>query len=177
MDVAEHEVGDVARLESMVAAEPAAKQRDRYRMALLAVRGWEAIDIAVALGSSRRTVQHWVYRYRDGGLDALRPIKQPGNASRLPPERQAEFAARIAAGPRESDGVCTLRARDAQRILLDEFGVDYKLKSVYDVMHRLNLSCLKPRPRHESSDPVAMEKFKRETAPFLSARSRTRPSR
>jgi transposase len=177
MVIAEREAGDVARLEALVAAEPAAAQRDRLRMVLLALRGWEALEIVAAVGSSRRTVQSWVARYRVGGLDALRPIKQPGNPPRLPPEREAEFVARLTAGPRGSDGVCTLRAKDAQRILLEEFGVDYKLKSVYDVMHRLGLSCLKPRPRHEQSDPVAMEKFKTESAPFLSARSRTRSSR
>lgn len=177
MDVAEREVGDVARLEALIAAESEARQRDRFRMVLLALRGWEAVEIASALGSSRRTVQQWVYRYRDSGPDALRPIKQPGNPSRLAPERQAEFVARLVAGPREADGVCTLRARDAQRILLEEFGVEYKLKSVYDVMHRLRLSCLKPRPRHEKSDPVAMEKFRQEVAPFLSARSGNRSNR
>lgn len=170
MNVAERKSGDITRLEALIDAERHAKQRDRYRMVRLALKGWDAVKIVEALSSNRRTVQAWVYRYREGGIDALTPIKSKGHASRLPPERHAEFVARMTAGPRESDGVCTLRARDAQRILLDEFGVKYELKSVYDVMHRLGLSCLKPRPRHEQSDPAAMKKFKEESAPFLSAR-------
>ena len=153
MHVREREAGDAQRLEALIVSEGSAKQRDRYRMTLLALRGWEADEIAGALSSNRRTVQAWVYRYRDGGIDGLRPIKSPGHRPLLPPERNGEFVGRITAGPREGDGVCTLRARDAQRILLDEFGVKYELKSVYDLMHRLGLSCLKPRPRHEQSDP------------------------
>jgi transposase len=170
MDIRERASGDRARLEELIGSERGGRQRDRYRMALLALKGWEAPEIAEALSSNRRTVQAWAYRYRDGGIDALVPIKPKGHKPLLPPERNAEFVARMTAGPREQDGVCTLRARDAQRILLDEFGVAYKLQSVYDLMHRLGLSCLKPRPRHEKSDPAAMMKFKEETAPFLSAR-------
>lgn len=169
MDIRERESGDRARLEELIDAERSAKQRDRYRMALLALKGWEAPEIAEALSSNRRTVQAWAYRYRDGGIDALVPVKSKGQRPLLPPERNAEFVARMTAGPREDDGVCTLRAKDAQRILLNEFGVAYKLQSVYDLMHRLGLSCLKPRPRHERSDPAAMQEFKAKTAPFLSA--------
>jgi transposase len=169
MDVTEHEAGDVRRLEELIDEERNAKQRDRYRMALLAVRGWEANDIAEALCSNRRTVQAWAYRYRDGGIPALTPGKAPGNKSRLPPEQYDAFRRRIIDGPRESDGVCTLRGKDAHRILREEFGVTYSVGAVYDLMHRLGLSCLKPRPRHEESDPEAMKKFAEESAPLLSA--------
>ena len=98
----------------------------------------------------------------------------PGNKPLLANEKHEAFRKRIIDGPREGDGVCTLRARDAQRILREEFGVAYKLNSVYELMHRLKLSCLKPRPRHEDSDPEAMREFKEESAPLLSARSRKR---
>jgi transposase len=177
MNVHERVDGDGDRLEALVAAERDAKQRDRYRIALLAIKGWEAVDIAHALSSNRRTVQAWAYRYRDGGIEALRPIKSKGHPPRLPPQRNAEFIARITAPPREEDGVCTLRAKDARRILEHEFGVSYTVKGVYDLMHRLGLSCLKPRPRHEKSDPAAMKKFKEESAPLLFASSRTPSSR
>lgn len=176
MDITERETGDVQRLEELIDGEQNAKQRDRYRMALLAVRGWEANHVAEALSSNRRTVQEWAYRYRDGGITALTPGKAPGNKSLLPPDQFDAFRQRVIDGPRESDGVCTLRAKDACRILREEFGVVYKLGSVYDLMHRLGLSCLKPRPRHEESDPAAMKKFTEESAPLLSAPSRKRSS-
>lgn len=79
MDVRAFEDGDVARLEGLIARERRAGQRDRYRMALLALKGWDAPRIAVALSSNRRTVQAWVYRYRDGGVAALVARKPPGH--------------------------------------------------------------------------------------------------
>jgi DNA-directed RNA polymerase specialized sigma24 family protein len=77
MNVTEREPGDVQRLEKLVAAERHAKQRDRYRMALLALRGWEAVEIADALSSNRRTVQAWVYRYRDRGTTRCGHASRP----------------------------------------------------------------------------------------------------
>lgn len=171
MNVKEREPGDIERLERLIAEEAKAKQRDRYRMALLAVRGYTKKDIASILGVPTSVVEEWAYRYRDKGIDDLVPRKQPGRATFLPRERHAEFKARITGAPREGDGVCTLRGKDAVRILNEEFGAEYTLNGAYGLLHSLNLSCLTPRPRHEKSDPAAMEEFK-QRAPLLSGNRR-----
>jgi transposase len=169
MNVKEREPGDVVRLESLIGAERKAKQRDRLRMALLAIRGEKKKDIARLLGVAMSVVEEWAYRYRDGGIEALRPRKQPGRKPTLAPEHHEAFKNRFAAGPREADGVCTLRGKDAVRILNEEFKAPYTLNGAYGLLHRLNLSCLTPRPRHEKNDPKAMEEFKA-SAPLLSRR-------
>ena len=168
MHVHERQVGDVERLERLIRRERDAKQRDRFRMVLLALRGEEKLRIAELLGVAKGTVENWVYAYRDGGFDALYPGKAPGATPKLTPEQQEAFKQRMLDGPRPEDGVCTLRGKDAVRILNDEFGVDYSLNGVYDLLHRLGFSCLSPRPRHEKNDPAAMEAFKK-NAPLLSS--------
>ncbi len=60
-------------------------------------------------------------------------------------------------------GLCTLRGKDAQRILADEFGVNYSLGDAIG----LGLSCLKPRLRHRKNDPEAMRQWVQD-APLLS---------
>lgn len=167
MNVKEREPGDIQRLEALIAAETKAKQRDRYRMALLAVRGKKKKDIAELLGAPTSVVEQWAYRYRDRGIEALQPKKQPGRTPKLTRELQQEFKQRMAAGPREGDGVCTLRGKDAVRILNEEYKVAYTLNGAYELLHRLNLTPLTPRPRHEKNDPKAMEEFKKH-APLLS---------
>jgi transposase len=172
MDVNERQQGDLVRLEALIDRETCPRLRDRYRIVRLAIKGWQAPEIAEALASDRRTVQAWAYRYRDGGIESLKtPL--PPRSQRLSTTQRHAFIERLTAGPREGDGVCTLRGKDAQRILLDEFGVRYSLAGVYALMHRLGLSCLKPRPRHERSDPAAMQKFKEHSAPLLSEPSGT----
>ena len=166
MRVTEREPGDVAALRGRVRSERNALQRDRYRAVLLALEGGEAAQIGKTLGRARRSVQDWVYAYRDGGIDRLQPRPRPGRPTKLPREREAELRARLDAGPRATDGVCTLRGKDVVAILEREFGVVYSLDGAYDLLERLGYSCLTPRPLHEKSDPAAIEAFKMH-APLL----------
>jgi transposase len=177
MLIKEREKGDLKKLTTLAGKERDAEQRDRLRAAALAVEGAETLEIERMLARSRGFVQRWAYAYRDGGIDAIATTPHPGKPARLPADRHDELRARLDAGPRPEDGVCTLRGRDVQRILAEEFGVEYSLQAVYDTLHRLGYSCLKPRPRHERQDPEAQNRFKEEVAPFLSAPSATRSPR
>lgn len=170
MDVRERVSGERAELGRRIGVEKNAKQRDRYRAAALAIDGREADAIAEALSRSRRFVQRWAYAYRDGGIDAIAVKKQKGPKVRLSPDQQQRLVRRLEAGPLKSDGVCTLRGRDVVQILKKEFQEPYSLNGVYDLLHRLGFSSLRPRPRHRKNDPAAMEAFK-VSAPLLSTPS------
>lgn len=172
MDVTARVPGDLTVLEQGARRGRDGRQRERYRCVLLALKGFEATQIADKLGRSRRFVQYWVYRYRDSGLEALQDRPRSGQPTRLPRPREAEFCARLDAEPKAADGVCTLRGVDFVRILRDEFGVTYTLQGAYDLLHRLGYSCLCPRPQHRKNDPEAMRVWLRD-APLLSSRSVT----
>ena len=124
MHIRLHDPQDLTRLQQESRRERDAKQRDRYRAILLALEGHDAPAIARTLGRSRAFVQRWVYAYRDHGLQAIAPQRQTGRPAYLSPEKKALFQARFLAEPTEADGVCTLRAKEAQRILREEFGVE-----------------------------------------------------
>jgi transposase len=127
----------------------------------------EGDEIAARLGRSPRFVDQWLARYRGGGMEALRPRKASGRPPRLAAGRRAEFKARFLGGPTAADdGVCALRGLDAQRILKAEFGAEMKLSGVYELMRRLNLSLLKPRPLHPKNDPEQAKQWL-ERAPLL----------
>ena len=167
MDVTLRHTDDAATLTTLIRQENNAKQRDRYRVVELAIAGEQCPTIMRMLGRSRGFVQRWAYAYRDHGLEAVVAKKPTGRKTILPKDQHEAFKQRILDGPTEEDGVCTLRGRDMVRILEDEFGVRYQLNGVYDLLHRLNLSVLVPRPEHRKADPEAMAKWV-EDAPFLS---------
>ena len=168
MDVIEREPGDRPRLRTLIRQETNAKQRDRYRMVALALDGEEKRRIAALLGVAKSTVENWVYRYRDHGVEALRPIKQPGARPKLDAADRERLRVRLDAGPTERDGTCTLRGEDVRRIIAREFGVKYSLSQVYAILHKLGYACLSPRPRHERHDAAAQAEFRR-IAPLLSS--------
>lgn len=116
MRICEREPGDMARLEELIAGEKHADTRDRYRVALLALRGHEKLEVAALLGMAKSTVESWAYTYRDHGIDALRGKPRPGGVPKIRGEHARLLKERIDAGPRESDEVCTLRGKDLQRI-------------------------------------------------------------
>lgn len=171
MQVTLHHPEDVEQLRQCSHQQRNAMQRDRYRAVLLALEGHEAPQIARTLDRSRRFVQRWVYLYRDHGLEAIAPQRQTGRPPNLPTAKEESFRERFLATPTPADGVCTLRAKEAQQILAQEFGVEYTLGGIYDLLHRLGLSCLVPRPRHPKNDPVQMQRW-RDEAPLLSRRRR-----
>jgi len=167
--------GDVAALRERVAAERQALRRDRCRAVLLAAEGIVGVEqtrdqIAAALGRSRQFVDEWAGRYRRLGLAGLASRKPRGNPPALTEAERAAFRARMLAGPTDADGgKCTLRGADARLILEREFGKSLKLSTVYALMHRVGLSCLRPRPRHRKNDPAATAAWLGR-APFLSRR-------
>lgn len=181
MHIDERQPGDQQELTQRISHESDAKQRDRYRAVLLAIQGQPAPVIMATLARSRNFVQRWAYAYRDHGLEAIGEKRRGGSSPRLSPTDEARFIARFKAGPTEADsGRCTLRGKDAVRILAEEFGVHYSLNGVYKLLHRHNLACLRPRPRHRHNDPQAMQQWL-DAAPLLSSVSanstRTRPSK
>ena len=169
LDISFHTEADPQELDHLITRCKNAEQRDRYRAALLAASGQETSAIIEALARSRGFVQRWAYAYRDGGIPALQAKKRGGRRSRLEAQEKQRLLQRVQAGPLEQvdQGLCTLRGKDVQRILQDEFGKSYSLGGVYDLMHQVGLSCLRPRPRHRKSDPAAMKQWL-DSAPLLS---------
>src|SRR5688500_14929624 len=111
MLITPHAPEDRHRLSELVAGEHNAKQRDRYRAVLLAMEAMEGDAIALRLARSPRFVDEWAARYRRGGVEALFPKRQLGRPPKFTPEQTQQLKARLDAGPRDTDGVCTRFAR------------------------------------------------------------------
>jgi hypothetical protein len=111
MKVCWKDAADEQRLAALVDAARDAKQRDRYRVVLIAGQGLgdqaelERERIAATVGRSRQFVDEWVGRYRRAGVDALVPKPQPGAARRLGAEQEAQLCAMLGAGPPPAEGI------------------------------------------------------------------------
>jgi len=168
MNVSPHNPNDLSQLKQNARKATNAKQPDRYRAVVLALEGHKSQQIMKTLDRSINFVQRWTYAYRDGGIEAIVPKPHPGRPTKLSRQQEDQFKQRIVSGPTETDGgICTLRGIDAVQILEKEFGVKYTLYGVYDLLHRLGLSCLKPRPKHMKNDPEIMCQWQEKT-PLLS---------
>jgi transposase len=150
-----------AELRRWARTERNAKQAQRLRLVALAMEGHTSLKIGRWVDLSQRQVQHWVRRYNQGGVDGLKDQLGRGPNPMLAADEVEQLKARIDAGPAPSDGVCTLRGKDVQRILEEEFGKVRKIGAVYKLLHKLGYSSLAPRPQHRHADPAAQEAFKK----------------
>ena len=84
MDISLRHPQDAVELARLIREAHQAKQRDRLRAIELAIAGRPTLPIVSMLGRSRSFVQRWCYTYRDHGLDAIAPRRQPGRPPTLP---------------------------------------------------------------------------------------------
>ena len=155
-------------------AEP---RRMVEHLAIRAVRavamGERIPAVAKILGLGTTTVRSWVHGYNAEGIGYF-VDQRGGQPCRLNDEQLASLRARIAAGPQDADGVCSLRGEDLQRILREEYRVRYSLDGVYYLLHhQLSQSYIQPRPRHRKADLEAQAFFKKKgwTSTWSSSRS------
>jgi transposase len=173
---------DAQRLAELVANEANAKQRDRYRVVLMAGQGLgdqpelTREQIAASVGRSRQFVDEWVGRYRRrGGIDALRPRKQPGATPKLTPQEQDQLKAMLEAGPPPEEGLAAYNGPILREKVQHLFGKRYSQGGFYALLHRLGYNDLMPRPAHPDADPAAQEAFKKRRCPSTSG-GRGRPT-
>jgi transposase len=143
MNVDWKDAADERRLSELVGGTANAKQRDRYRVVLIAGQGLggepelDRARIAAVVGRSRQFVDQWVGRYRKGGIDALTPRRQPGAARRLTPGQEAELCAMLEAGPPPDEGIAAYNGPILRERIERRFGKVYSLNGVYKLLHRL----------------------------------------
>lgn len=162
MRVADHH--SEQQLQRLVDQATLAVQAERLRVVLLAKQGFTAPEVATCTGLSRRAIQDWVARYNREGLNGLKTRPGQGRKPALTPTQTEQLRLRLDAGPLPEDGVCTLRGKDVQRILEQEFGQLRSLNTVYALLHQIGYSSLVPRPQHPQADPEAQEAFKKSLA-------------
>jgi len=154
----------------LIAATSNAKQRDRYRVALIAGQGLaekpelQREEIAATVGRSRQFVDQWIGRYRKGGIDALVPRRQPGATPKLTDEQQRQLCAMLDAGPDAEEGLAAYNGPILREKIEECFGKLYSLNGVYALLHRLGYNDLMPRPNHPDTDPAVLDAFKKRVA-------------
>lgn len=175
MEVKAHlPLDELKRLERV---EKNADRARRMRIIILGIEGWTAPSIAMAVGLSRRICQRWVARYNEDGLAGLddRRGREPGLP--LSDAQEKALRERVEAGATDEDQVCSLRGKDFQRILAEEFNLLRSLSSVYWLLHQLGYSYLRPRPRHRKADDAAIENFKQQWPERIEQIARDHPDK
>lgn len=135
----------------------------RIRAVYLALMGKTAPQIAQVLGYTRRVVQNWIYSYNRRGIEGLDDNKGRGRKPGLNEDQIQWLRQRIEEGPRPEDKVCVFHAADIGRIIQKQFGMEYHVRSVGNLLKKLGYSYVSSRPEHPKGKPEDRETFKKKS--------------
>lgn len=145
--------------------------QSRRLLSLAAVLdGMSRTDAARVGGMDRQTLRDWVHRFNEAGPEGLKDAWYGGPEPRLSPERKAELARIVEAGPDLAvDGVVRWRRLDLKRVIEERFGVAYHERYVGKLLKQLGFSHVSARPRHPAQDGEIVEAYKKNFPRTLSA--------
>ena len=138
----------VEKLEELVRKERDAQIQRRFHMLLLLKTGEAKSRSAAArqLGVHRNTIANWLQLYEDGGIEALREIKDPGpdpGQQSIPPEVMEKLKKRLS----KPEGFGSYK--EIQQWLADSCGVDLPYTTVHRIVrYDLEAKPKAPRPSH-----------------------------
>src|SRR5208282_5047750 len=138
--------------------------QSRRLLSLAAVRdGMDRGPAARMGGMDRQTLRDWVHRFNASGPEGLIDNWTEGPKPRLSAEQLAEFAQIVEAGPdRKRDGVVRWRRIDLKRVIVERFGVDFHVRYVGKLLHKLasRISARGPvMPRSTNGSSMRLKKL------------------
>ena len=113
--------------------------RQRLQVLILVKEGRSAPQVSGLVKLHPKTIRRYVDQYNQGGVEGLRP-RFRGRSRKMGKEQEKQFQQRVYSGAQPEDEANILHGPNWQRILENEFGVEYSLSAVYVVLHRLKCS-------------------------------------
>jgi len=107
------------------------------------------------------TVQNWVNKFVEEGVEGLQGKDVIRRQPLFPRKREDELRKFIIKKQSEMRGG-RLIGTDIQKIVREQFGVEYALSSIYELLARIGMVCISSRSKHPKSDDKKQEAFKKD---------------
>lgn len=149
---------------------PRKKLQDIREFAITALRkGMHPDDVADLYDVGRSTVYNWRKEYLEKGDAALVVKSAPGPAPKLAGEQLEQVRKWIVGiDPRKLQFDSAMWTRQMVRDLIKrEFGVDYTLQAIGEMLRRMGLSPQKPLVRAYQQNPELVRRWKEEEYPAI----------
>jgi len=128
------------------------RQADRVKAVIALSKGWSAAQIAEILLFDEKTSRQYFDRYRQGGIQALLDNKYSGTEPKLDEHQMRELEGYL------EEHILP----DAKSVIAHidkQYGVQYSVSGVTDLLHRLGFSYKKPTHVPGKQDPAKQQAF------------------
>jgi len=130
--------------------------------------------VAALFGDNRTTVQRWVSRFEQGGLEALREGERAGRPRSLGARNWRRLQGDLRKIPREFDLAATIWDGPVlSEHLRRRYRVDLGVRQCQRLLREMGFRLRKPRPQVAQSDPLKIAAAEKAQSPGSPTRRRT----
>lgn len=147
-------------LEKLARSAKNSRMRNRYLAVSHFVDGKSRTEIAKYLKVARGSVNVWVHKYLNEGIDALNEGRHTGRPTKLSAKQLEQLSSFIKENSTLANGG-RLQAKDIQSYITENFSVEYEISNIYRILHHLNFSWITSRSKHPKQDESAQTLFKK----------------
>jgi transposase len=124
------------------------------------INGKNRKEAGECVGRSDEWIRKCVLDYHNGGIENLVDKPKTGQPAFISKKQEQELVSDILQMQDERNGG-RITAKDIMLHVNAKFKVNYKLKSIYDLLERIGMSWVSSRSKHPQSDPQKQKNFKK----------------
>jgi len=106
------------------------------------------------------TIKEWVIRFANEGLDGLKLKPGRGRKRQLKDDQVEDFKKAIKELQAKRSGG-RINVADITKMANEKFGLSYKIKGMYHLLHSINMVWISARSKHPAHNATAQESFKK----------------
>lgn len=116
-------------------------------------------QIAQLIGCSQAAVSKWLFKYKFGRT--LETLPRSGRPTKLTKSKLENVKAKLMLEIKKvNEKYCSLNTKQLGDIIKKEVGIEYSMRHVERIMHKLGFSLITPRTRHIKHDQKKVDEFK-----------------
>lgn len=164
LEIADPEIMRIAIQQEIVRSDES-RYDHRLHGLLLVAGGQSCQQVAETFGENPRTVQRWVKRFEEYGLDGLREGERPGRPAALDAKQGAALGRDMRRAPEKFGHAAHLwDGKLLSEHLRQRYGVTLGVRQCQRIFCQMGFRLRKPRPQVTQSDPERVAAFKKTTA-------------
>ena len=161
LEIADPEIMRIAIQQEIVRSDES-RYDHRLHGLLLVAGGQSCQQVAETFGENPRTVQRWVKRFEEYGLDGLREGERPGRPATLDVKQWAALGRDMRRTPAEFGHAAHLwDGKLLSEHLRQRYGVKLGVRQCQRIFGQMGFRLRKPRPQVAQSDPERVAAFKK----------------
>ena len=161
LEIADPEIMRIAIQQEIVRSDES-RYDHRLHGLLLVAGGQSCQQVAETFGENPRTVQRWVKRFEEHGLDGLREGERPGRPATLDAKQWAALGRDMRRTPAEFGHAAHLwDGKLLSEHLRRHYGVTLGVRQCQRIFGQMGFRLRKPRPQVAQSDPERVAAFKK----------------